>query len=107
MGGFDDHNKNGICELTIEGYYSPPDNSQRIACKNNPPNSSWAKARGLTTASECNWTCNFGYKDNDRDGDCEKIAIDRKPTASCGVMFDKFSFFKEKVGFFCFLKFLF
>ena len=72
--GYDDHDEDDDCDLTIAEYYSPADSKERIACTK-PTNASWTTATGLISEADCanrGWTCDGGYDTDGNSGTCEE-----------------------------------
>ena len=67
--GYDDDNKNNSCTTTVKGYYAAGnDRKSRVQCVRDgitnvvkPGHADWSATTGLTSASQCNWSCDTGF----------------------------------------------
>ena len=60
LGGFDDHDRSGTCEVTTAGYYSPEGKRERYSCGEAPANAIWI-GEGHGKKKSCQWSCQDNY----------------------------------------------
>ena len=67
--GYDDDNNDNSCTKTVKGYYAAGnDRKSRVQCVRDgitnvvkPGHADWSATTGLTSASQCNWSCDTGF----------------------------------------------